>query len=190
MQLRHQDDGRVRSWTDAMAQALLPEDRWSLIATHLPNHCRSPKGGRPRINDRAALTGMLFVLRTGLPSEYLPRELGCGSSMTCWHRLHDCMQAGVWQRVHEALLRRLREHNQILWIERALTLLACPRLSEVRPEVLPGVLGSCRMGLAGRAGSPSTAPGSRTPGTQPGCIAVRPIVPASTAGSIPRFHSG
>lgn len=98
-----------------MAQALLPEDLWSLIAAHLPNHCRSQKGGRPRIEDRAALTGILFVLRTGIPWEYLPRELGCGSGMTCWRRLHEWMQAGVWQRVHEAVLRRLREHDQILW---------------------------------------------------------------------------
>jgi transposase len=98
-----------------MAQALLPEDLWSLIAAHLPNHCRSPKGGRPRVDDRAALTGIMFGLRTGIPWKYLPLELGCGSGMTCCRRLHECMEAGVWQRVHEAILRRLREHDQILW---------------------------------------------------------------------------
>ena len=98
-----------------MAQVLLPEDLWSLIAAHLPAHRRSPKGGRPRINDRATLTGILFVLKTGIPWEYLPRELGCGSGMTCWRRLHEWMQAGVWQHIHEALLRRLREHDQIMW---------------------------------------------------------------------------
>ena len=98
-----------------MAHALLPEDLWSLIAAYLPAHRRSPRGGRPRINDRAALTGILFVLKTGIPWEYLPRELGCGSGMTCWRRLHEWVQAGVWQRVHEAVLRRLREHDQIMW---------------------------------------------------------------------------
>ena len=98
-----------------MAQALLPEDLWSLIAAHLPAHNRSPKGGRPRLNDRATLTGILFVLKTGIPWEYLPRELGCGSGMTCWRRLHEWMKAGVWQRIHEAVLRRLREHDQIMW---------------------------------------------------------------------------
>lgn len=85
-----------------MAQVLLPEDLWSLIAAHLPAQRRSPKGGRPRINDRAALTGILFVVKTGIPWKYLPRELGCGSGMTCWRRLHEWMQAGVWQSVHEA----------------------------------------------------------------------------------------
>jgi len=98
-----------------MARALLPEDLWSLIAAHLPTHRPLPKGGRPRIDDRAALTGILFVLKTGIPWEYLPRELGCGSGMTCWRRLHEWMLAGVWQRIHEAILRRLREHDQIMW---------------------------------------------------------------------------
>jgi len=98
-----------------MARALLPDDLWSLIAAHLPTRRPSPKGGRPRIDDRAALTGILFVLKTGIPWEYLPRELGCGSGMTCWRRLHEWMLAGVWQRIHEAILRRLREHDQIMW---------------------------------------------------------------------------
>lgn len=98
-----------------MAQVLLPEDLWSLIAAHRPNHCRSAKGRRPRVDNRGALTGIVFVLGTGIPWEYLPRALGCGSGMTCWRRLHEWMQAGVWQRVHEAVLRRLRAHDQILW---------------------------------------------------------------------------
>lgn len=98
-----------------MAKALLPDELWSIIAAHLPVHLPSPKGGRPRISDRAGLTGILFVLRTGIPWEYLPRELRCGSGMTCRRRLHEWMAAGIWQRVHEAVLRRLREHHQIMW---------------------------------------------------------------------------
>ena len=98
-----------------MARALLPEDLWSLIAAHLPTHRPSPKGGRPRIDDRAALTGILFVLKTGIPWEYLPRELGCGSGMTCWRRLRDWNAAGVWEQLHQAMLVRLREHDQIDW---------------------------------------------------------------------------
>jgi transposase len=112
-----------------MAQALLPNELWSLIEAHLPVHRPSPKGGRPRIDDRAALTGILFVLKTGIPREYLPRELGCGSGMSCWRRLHEWMQAGVWQRVHEAILRRLRDTIRSSGIERALTPPACHRHS-------------------------------------------------------------
>jgi hypothetical protein len=54
---QRQDRERVLSRTDAIAKALLPDELWSLIAAHLPAHVPSPKGGRPRINDRAALTG-------------------------------------------------------------------------------------------------------------------------------------
>lgn len=85
-----------------MAKALIPDELWPLIAAHCPVHPPSPKGGRPRIRDRAARTGILFVLKTGIPWEYLPRELGCGSGMTCWRLLHEWMLAGVWQSIHEA----------------------------------------------------------------------------------------
>ena len=97
-----------------MALARCPADLWSLIAAHLPACHRSPKGGRPRIEDRAALAGILFVPKTGIPRGYLPRELGCSSGMTCWRGLHEWMKARVWQHVHEAVLRRLREHDQIM----------------------------------------------------------------------------
>jgi transposase len=113
-----------------MARALLPEDLWSLIEAHIPIHHRLPKGGQPRIDDRASMTGILFVFKTGIPWEYLPRELGCGSGMTCWCRLHEWMRVGVWQRVHEVIRRRLREHDQIIGIRLALTLQACRHLPE------------------------------------------------------------
>jgi transposase len=53
------------------------------------------------------LSGILFVLKMGIPWEHLPRELGCGSGMTCWLRLRDWRQTGVWQALHEALLAKL-----------------------------------------------------------------------------------
>ncbi|WP_082547945.1 transposase [Massilia sp. Root335] len=99
-----------------MAKALIPDEPWSLIAAHLPVHPPSPKGGRPRICERATLTGILFVLRTGIPWEYLPRELAYGSGITCWRHLHEWTQAGVWQSIHEAVLRRFREYDQIWWV--------------------------------------------------------------------------
>jgi transposase len=70
------------------------------------------------VDDRAALDGILYVLQTGIPWEELPQELGFGSGMTCWRRLRDLQAAGVWEQLHLALLRRLREHDQIDW-ERA-----------------------------------------------------------------------
>ncbi len=66
-----------------MARPLVPDDLWAAIEPLLPPERPKPKGGRPRLADRAALTGILFVLKTGIPWEDLPQEMGCGSGMTC-----------------------------------------------------------------------------------------------------------
>ena len=98
-----------------MAKPLLPDGLWAEIAPGLPPEPPQPKGGRPRIPDRACLTGILFVLRTGIPWGYLPREPGCGSGMTCWRRLRDWHQEGVWHRIHRKLLDKLGQANRIGW---------------------------------------------------------------------------
>jgi transposase len=101
-----------------MSKPLVSDDLWDAIEPLLPPEPPKPKGGRPRVPDRACLTGIIFVLRSGLPWEMLPQELGCGSGMTCWRRLRDWQAAGVWDRLHRALLDRLGEADQIDW-ERA-----------------------------------------------------------------------
>ncbi len=98
-----------------MSKPLVSDDLWNMIAPLLPPEPPKPKGGRPRVPDRAALTGIVFVLRTGLPWELLPREMGCGSGSTCWRRLRDWQRAGVWERLHRTLLDRLGEADQIDW---------------------------------------------------------------------------
>ena len=79
-----------------MTAALLPDPLWDLVEPFLPIPARRPQGGRPRVSDRACLTGIVFVLRSGIPWQMLPQELGCGSGMTCWRRLRDWQRAGVW----------------------------------------------------------------------------------------------
>ena len=85
-----------------MAKPLVSNEPWAVVAPLLPPpRCDKLKPGRPRVPDRAALAGILFVLKTGIPWEYLPQEMGCGSGMTCWRRLRDWQQAGVWHRLPE-----------------------------------------------------------------------------------------
>ena len=98
-----------------MAKPILNDDLWKIIEPLIPPEPPKLKGGRPRVSNRAALTGILFVLRTGLPWELLPQEMGCGSGMTCWRRLRDWQEAGLWDQLHTTLLERLRYADQIDW---------------------------------------------------------------------------
>src|SRR5437763_4704786 len=97
------------------AKPLLPDELWAIIEPILPKWAPSPKGGQPRLDDRKALTGILFVLKTGIPWEDLPYEMGCGCGMTCWRRLRDWQKDGTWDKIHRALLSRLRGADTIDW---------------------------------------------------------------------------
>ena len=98
-----------------MSKQLVSDALWEIIQPLLPSEPPKPKGGRPRVPDRAALTGIIFVLKSGIPWEMLPPEMGCGSGVTCWRRLRDWQQAGVWVRLHQVLLDRLGAADKIDW---------------------------------------------------------------------------
>src|SRR3954453_17872252 len=98
-----------------MAKPLVPDDLWTVIEPLLPPERPRPKGGRPPLPHRAALTGILFVLKSGIPWEMLPPEMGCGLGMRCWRRLRDWQAAGVWERLHRVLLDRLGRAGAIDW---------------------------------------------------------------------------
>jgi len=99
-----------------MAKPLMTDSLWEIVHPLLPKKKRRAKfPGRHRVPDRAALTGILFVLKSGIAWQDLPQELGCGSGMTCWRRLRDWQKAGVWKKLHHELLRRLQAADRIDW---------------------------------------------------------------------------
>ena len=88
-----------------MAKRLVPDEVWDMVAPLLPEQ-QAHARGRPSVATRRALTGVLFVLKTGIAWEDLPAELGLGSGMTCLRRLREWRQAGVWPQVQTIV----REH--------------------------------------------------------------------------------
>ena len=101
--------GRAKPW-------LVDEELWAMIEPLLPAQPRRFRyPGRRRLDDRLVLQGILFVLHTGIGWEHLPQELGFGSGMTAWRRLHEWHQAGVWSRLHRLLLERLHAAGEIDW---------------------------------------------------------------------------
>jgi len=92
-----------------MAKPLFPDDPWALVEPvpppRKPRRLRCP--GRKPVDDRVALAGIIFVLKTGIPWEAFPAEMGC-CGMTPWNRPRDWQAAGVWPKAHEILLAELR----------------------------------------------------------------------------------
>jgi transposase len=95
---------------------IISDGLWERIEPLLPQvERRFRYPGRRRVPDRQVLCGILFVLHTAIPWEFLPQELGFGSGMTCWRRLAQWHEAGVWQRLHELLLAELHAAGKLHW---------------------------------------------------------------------------
>jgi len=103
-----------------MAKPLVSDALWDRIEPLLPPEPPKPAGGRPRVPDRAALTGIVFVLRTGIQWRMLPLEMGCGSGVTCWRRMRDWTEAGVWPNLHRYILDELGAEGAIDWSRAAI----------------------------------------------------------------------
>lgn len=97
-----------------MAKHLVTDALWAVVEPLLPTVKPPGTRGHPPVPNRVALTGILFVLRTGLPWEYFPQELGC-CGMTLHNRLTAWQRAGVWDRLHHTLLRHLADAGKIDW---------------------------------------------------------------------------
>jgi transposase len=100
-----------------MAKELVSDELWAQIKPLLPvaKRRRFRYPGRKPLDERKVLTGIIFVLRSGIPWAMLPKELGCGSGMSCWRYLVKWHKAGVWKKLHEVLLAKLQEADKLDW---------------------------------------------------------------------------
>jgi len=99
-----------------MARQIVSDELWEIVEPLIPEVKRRYRyPGRKRVPDREVLTGILFVLKTGIAWEDLPQEMGCGSGVTCWRRLREWQDQGVWSSLHEVLLAKLNAAGEIDW---------------------------------------------------------------------------
>jgi transposase len=98
-------------------ERLVSDELWEPVEPLLPKPRRARRGrtGRPRVPDRAALAGIVFVLKIGISWNALPQELGCGAGVTCWWRLREWQDAGVWQQLHRVVLDWLAQLDLLDW---------------------------------------------------------------------------
>ena len=146
----------------AAAPWIVSDALWSRVERVLPRvERRFRYPGRRRLDDRAALQGILFVLHTGIAWRHLPLELGFGSGSTCYRRLDEWQRAGVWERLHAVLLSELRACGEIEW-SRAIADSSHVQAKKGAPRRARARLIEPDRGRS--TSSSSTRPGSRSPG--------------------------
>ncbi len=121
-----------------MASPLIPDSVWELVKPHFPQRPPRSKGGRPMVDDRDILTGILFVLKTGISWDDLPFEMGCGCGVTCLRRLREWHQSGTWQQVSRILERSLWQAKRINWLRAEVDARNGPRQQRRRFPVIAG----------------------------------------------------
>jgi transposase len=100
----------------ASAPWVVSDELWGRIEPLLPRvERRFRYPGRKRLPDRLALQGILFVLYTGIAWRHLPAELGLGGGSTCYRRMDEWQRAGVWEKLHHALLTELHSAGELEW---------------------------------------------------------------------------
>jgi len=96
----------------------IPDELWERIEPLLPPPKPKKKPGRPRMDDRKAMTAIFYVLRTGCQWNALPRTLGASS--TVFERFQEWTRAGVFERMWQAGLLEYDEKVGIEWEWQAL----------------------------------------------------------------------
>ena len=140
-----------------MAAPLVSDELWALFEALLLPYPPRSNGGRPPIPDRARFTRIAFGLKTGIQWEDLPQEMGCGSGMTCWRRLREWQEAGVWAALHRVLLERLEGAGQLDWRRAALDSASVPAKRGAKRPARTRRIGASRA----RSGTSSWTPEAR-----------------------------
>jgi len=96
---------------------LIGDDLWASVEPLIPSRPTRSRGrtGRPRTSDRDVLEGIAFVLSSGIGWARLPAELGYGSGWTCWRRMREWQEAGVFDEVYGLVLDRLGPQRLQRW---------------------------------------------------------------------------
>ena len=96
-----------------MTRRSVSDKLWARVQPHLPVRAAQPKGGRPWIDDRRCLEGVLWVLRTGARWADVPVDLPAPS--TCWRRLQEWAGEGCLEIIQAAVLEELDELGRLDW---------------------------------------------------------------------------
>lgn len=98
-----------------MSRPLLSDELWEMLKPVIPKRAYRAKAGRPSITNREVLTGILLVLKTGIAWEDLPREMRCGSGMTCLRRMREWQADGTWDDIRRIMNTSSRVGRYIDW---------------------------------------------------------------------------
>ena len=99
----------------AKKETFITDEQWKKLEALLPKHKQSPKGGRKPIDNRNVFEGIVWVLRSGARWKDLPDWYP--SPSTCWRRLQQWEEQGVWLKIWRKFLSELDEQSQLEWEE-------------------------------------------------------------------------
>ena len=99
----------------AKQEQFVTDEQWKKIEPLLPAYKPSPKGGRKPRDNREVFEDIAWVLRSGARWKDLPKQYP--SPTTCWRRLQEWEEQGIWLKIWRTFLSELDEQGQLEWEE-------------------------------------------------------------------------
>lgn len=94
-----------------MRRGELSDEQWKRLEPLLP--AQKPRTGRPNVEHRQIINGILWVLRTGAPWRDLPERYGSWSTVAS--RFYRWREAGIWERIWAQVQSEADEQDEIDW---------------------------------------------------------------------------